>query len=270
MTQLDNCAMSFFVAFSTPCLLKIVDDKMAQSSSLIINNVRAAAKQAHDEESLMQIMKKDFLVKSMVPNGDCGYELMCMWERILHLRRQGNPITKSVVEESVNPQQILLMRNAIAKMQEQAISKGNWKLQNLIAQSMFDWSRSPMENNRRNEEVAAAVQSLPAGVKEMDWLSSKPALELHSSLIRNGLHEVFAESPEMEAFSLMVQSPLAIYLPGSCEVYPSSTQCGPNEEYLVGICNGNHFFLAVPKEWIGDYKGMPLIPSIFFTSAFLK
>ena len=51
MTQLDNCAMSFFVAFSTPCLLKIVDDKMAQSSSLIISNVRAAAKQAHDEES---------------------------------------------------------------------------------------------------------------------------------------------------------------------------------------------------------------------------
>ena len=241
----------------------MADEEIVQSSSLIIDQVRAAAKQAQDEESLMQIMKKDFLVKSMAPNGDCGYELMCMWERILHLRRQGNPITKTAIEDGVHPQQILLMRNAIAKIQEEAIFKGNRKLQDLIGQSMFDWSRSPMENNRRNEEVTVALQSLPPGVQEMDWLSSKDALELHSSLIRNGLHEVFAESPEMEAFSLMVQSPLAIYLPGSCEVYPTSTQCEPNEEYLVGVCNGNHFFLAVPKKWIGDYKGMALIHFIF-------
>ena len=86
---------------------------------------------------------------------------------------------------------------------------------------MFDWSRSPMENNRRNEEVAAALRFLPAGVQEKDWLSSKDALDLHSSLIQSGLYEVFAESPEMEAFSLMMQSPLAIYLPGSCQVYPT-------------------------------------------------
>ena len=72
----------------------------------------------------MKIMKKDFLVKSMAPNGDCGYELMCMWKRILHLRGQGNLITKRVLEESVDPQQILLMRNAIAKIQEEEISKG--------------------------------------------------------------------------------------------------------------------------------------------------
>ena len=58
----------------------MVDEEIVQSSSLIIDQVRAAAKQAQDEESLMQIMKKDFLVKSMAPNGDCGYELMCMWE----------------------------------------------------------------------------------------------------------------------------------------------------------------------------------------------
>ena len=264
MTQPVNWAMSFFVAFPLPCLLKMVDDGMMQSSSLIINNVRAAAKQAQDEESLMKIMKKDFLVKSMAPNGDCGYELMCMWKRILHLRGQGNLITKRVLEESVDPQQILLMRNAIAKIQEEEISKGNRRLQNLIGQSMFDWSRSPLENNRRNEEVAAALRSLPAGVQEMDWLISKDALDLHSSLIRNGLHEVFAESPEMEAFSLMMQSPLAIYLPGSCQVYPTSSQCGPNDEYLVGICNGNHFFLAVPKKWIGDHKGMPLISFTFY------
>lgn len=89
------------------------------------------------------------------------------------------------------------MRNAIAKIQEEAISKGNRKLQTLIGQSMLDWSRSPMENSGRNEEVAAALQSLPAGVQEMDWLSSKDALDLHSSLIRGGLHEVFAESSEM-------------------------------------------------------------------------
>jgi len=116
----------------------MVDDEMEQSSSLVINNVRATAKQAQDEDSLMEMMKKDFLVKSMAPNGDCGYELMCMWERILHLRRQCMPVTKSVLEESVDPQQILLMRNAIAKIQEEAISKGNWKLRSLIQQSMFD------------------------------------------------------------------------------------------------------------------------------------
>lgn len=116
--------MSFcFVSFPPPCLLKMVDEEMVQSSSLI-NHVRAAAKQAQDEESLMQLMKKDFLVKSMAPNGDCGYELMCMWERILQLRRQGNPITRSVIEESVHPQQILLMRNAIAKIQEEANLQG--------------------------------------------------------------------------------------------------------------------------------------------------
>ena len=144
----------------------MVDDKMVQSSSLIINDVHAAAKQARNEVSLMQIMKKYFLVKSMAPNGDCGYELMCMWERILHLRRQGNPITKRVIEEDVDPQ-------------EEA-----------PARSMFDWFHSPMENNQRNEEVAAALQSLPAGVQEMDWLSSKDVLDLYLSLIRSGLHEV--------------------------------------------------------------------------------
>lgn len=80
--------MSFFCCFSTSLSGKDCHDKMVKSSSLINNNVRAAAKQAQDEEFLMQIMKKDFLVKSMDPNGDCGYEPMCMWERILHLRRQ--------------------------------------------------------------------------------------------------------------------------------------------------------------------------------------
>ena len=108
----------FFVAFPPPRLVKMVDEEIVQSSSLIIDQVRAAAKQAHDEESLMKIMKKDFLVKSMAPNGDCGYELMCMWERILHLRRQGNPITTSVIEDGVHPQQILLMQNAIAKKRQ--------------------------------------------------------------------------------------------------------------------------------------------------------
>ena len=71
-------------------------------------------------------------MKSMAPNGDCGYELMCMWKGILHLRGQGNLITKRVLEESVDPQQILLMRNAIAKIQEEEISKGNRRLQNLV------------------------------------------------------------------------------------------------------------------------------------------
>ncbi|KAJ7330570.1 Cysteine-type peptidase [Desmophyllum pertusum] len=203
----------------------------------------------------MQVMKKSFIVKSMSPDGDCGYELMCMWQTIQQLRRFQRPVTKKVIDENVSPQQILSMRNAIANEQEKLISKGNVTLRNLIGQTLIDWSRNPTGNNGRNAEVEAALQSLPAGVQESEWLNSKDALDLHSSLIRTGRYEVFAESPEMEAFSLMVQSPLAIYLPGHCERFPQSANLEANEEYLVGICNGSHYYLAVPKMWIGAQRG---------------
>ncbi len=242
---------------------------MMQTSSFIINNIMAATKQARDERSLMHIMEKDFLVESMIPDGDCGYQLMCMWKRIHQLRQQGSPILRSVTQESVSPLQILSMRNAIADIQEKLVSEGNDGLKDLIGHSLIDWSRNQMENNGRNAEVVAALQSLPSGVDEMEWLNSKDALDLHSSLIRTGRNDVFAESSEMEAFSLMIQSPLAIYLPGDCQLYPQSTQCGANEEYLVGICCGSHYYLAVPKTWIGDQKGMLLMHFFSISAVFL-
>ena len=87
---------------------------------------------------------------------------------------------------------------------------------------MLDWSRSPLENNGRNGEVAAAIQARSAGMLETAWVNSAQSLALHSSLIRTGKNEVFAESPEMEAFSLLIGSSLALYLPGYCEFYPQS------------------------------------------------
>ena len=120
--------------------------------------------------------------------------------------------------------------------------------------------------NGRNAEVQGALQSLPAGATENEWFHSPDALKLHSALVRTGKNEVFAESAEIEAFSLMLQAPLAIHLPGYTELYPQSAQLGPdNDEYLVGICNGTHYFLAVPRRWITDQqreqKGMLLMHS---------
>lgn len=111
-----------------------------------------------------------------------------------------------------------------------------------------------------------ALQSLPAGATENEWFYSPDALDLHSALVRTGENEVFAESGEMEAFSLMLQAPLAIYLPGYTDLYPQSAELEPNnDEYLVGICNGTNYFLAVPRRWITDQqreqKGMSLMLS---------
>lgn len=91
---------------------------------------------------------------------------------------------------------------------------------------------------------------------EDGWLDSSMSLDLRSSLIRTGKNEVFAESPEMEVFSLMVGAPLAIFLPGACQRYPQSAciKTEDNAEYLFGICSGNHYYLAVPKIWIDELQ----------------
>ena len=214
----------------------------------------------------MEIMRKDFIVKSMSPNGDCAYELMCIWQTIHQIRRFGRLIPAAVIDASIPSEKIDAMRNTIADEQEKQILNGNTALQTLIVQSLFDWSRSPMENNGRNAEVQGALQSLPAGATENEWFHSPDALKLHSALVRTGKNEVFAESAEIEAFSLMLQAPLAIHLPGYTELYPQSAQLGPdNDEYLVGICNGTHYFLAVPRRWITnqqrEQKGMLLMHS---------
>ena len=126
---------------------------------------------------------------------------------------------------------------------------------------MLDWSRSPLENNGRNgevaaaiqaREVAAAIQARSAGMLETAWVNSSQSLALNSSLLRTGKNEVFAEFPETEAFSLLIGSSLALYLPGFCEFYPQSRYSKVDTEILVGNCNGNHYYLAVPKEWIVD------------------
>ena len=67
--------------------------------------------------------------------------------------------------------------------------------------------------------------------------------------------QIFAESPEMEAFSLLESCSLAIYLPGTCQLFPqygSLPGAAHDSDVMVGVCSGNHYFLAVPKEWIKD------------------
>ena len=185
--------------------------------------MRAAAKQAQDEESLMCFLAKKYVIKSMRPDGDCGYELICKWKEIHAARKRGNSLSKKIIDEPIPAKEINAMRNAIAAEQERQINqKGNTFLQTLIGQSMLNWLRSPLENNGRNGEVAAAIQARPAGMLETAWVNSAQSLALHSSLIRTGKNEVFAESPEMEAFSLLIGSSLALYLPGYCEFYPQS------------------------------------------------
>ena len=215
--------------------------------------MRAAAKQAQDEESLMRFLGNKYVIKSMRPDGDCGYELMCRWKEIHAARKHGYSLTKKIIDEPVPAEEINAMRSAIAEEQERQINqKGNVTVKTLIGQSMLDWSRSPLENNGRNAEVTAAIQARPVGMLETAWVNSAQSLGLHSSLIRTGRNEVFAESPEMEAFSLMIGSSLALYIPGYCEFYPQSKYSKADTEMLVGICNGNHYYLAVPKKWIVD------------------
>ena len=173
---------------------------------------------------------------------------MYIWQTIHQIRRFGRLIPAAVLDGSIPSEKIDAMRNTIADEQEKQILNGNTALQTLIVQSLIDWSRSPIENNGRNAEVQGALQSLPAGATENEWFHSPEALKLHSALVRTGKNEVFAESAEMETFSLMLQAPLAIHLPGYTELYPQSAQLGPfNDEYLIGICNGTHYFLAAPR-----------------------
>ena len=216
----------------------------------------AAAKQNRDEESLMRAMGETYVIKSMRPDGDCGYELMCKWKAIYAQRKRGHDLSENIIDEPVPVEEIVAMRSVITDEQErQVLQKNNATLKTMIAQSMFDWWHSPLDNNGRNDEVAGAIKARPAGMPETEWLESYQCLSLHSSLIRTGRNEVFAESPEMEAFSLMIGAPLAIYLPGHCEMYPQSKYCKYDKEPLIGICNGNHYYLAVPKQWIIGQEG---------------
>lgn len=111
-------------------------------SSSIIYAINAAAKQARGEEAMLGMLRKDFLVQSNNPDGDCGYQLMCVWQKIRQLRQLGSPIPKSVAEERFDPVKILSMRHAIAEMQERSISEGNVTLHELIADCLADWSSS--------------------------------------------------------------------------------------------------------------------------------
>ena len=116
----------------------------------------------------MEIMRKDFIVKSMSPNGDCAYELMCIWQTIHQIRRFGRLIPAAVIDASIPSEKIDAMRNTIADEQEKQILNGNTALQTLIVQSLIDWSRSPMENNREFKQIATAGATT-AAVTEKVW-----------------------------------------------------------------------------------------------------
>ena len=148
----------------------------------------------------------------MKADGDCALELMCMWRSILAYRRFGRLIPGKVIEEAVSSQQILSMRHAITDTQDLQIhDKKNTMLHQLMKQSLVDLLHSPSKNGGRNAEVQVALTSLPPGVDETEWLDSKDVIDLDSLLIRTGKHQVFGEVPELEAFSLMLDFPLAIY-----------------------------------------------------------
>ena len=238
------------------CIFLKVNVSKQKAASSFAMNMMSVAKQMRDEEALKRRMSQDHVIKSMRPNGDCAYELMCRWKTIHALKASGHFLSREKLHEEVSDAEVALMRQAIAGEQQQhVLEKGNACLKTLISQSMTDWYQNPLQNNGANEEVWTAVQNRPEGVTETEWLSSPEALELHSSLIKNGQNVVFAESPEFEAFSLMTGVPVAIYLPGHCELYPQSTYCRSDADYLVGICNGNHYFLAVPKTWLEEHQG---------------
>lgn len=92
-----------------------------KASSSFFNNISLAAKQLRNENYLMLIMQKDLLIKSMIPNGDCGYELICRWKAIHDLQRFGHLLPRRILEEIVSPEEIISMRQAIAAKQEEEI-----------------------------------------------------------------------------------------------------------------------------------------------------
>ena len=95
----------------------------------------------------------------------------------------------------MNPSQdITAMRCGIADERAlQIFQKNNTTLRTLIVQSMFDWWHNPLENNGRNGAVLATIQAWPVRMPETEWFDSKECLTLHSSLIRTGTNEVFAD-----------------------------------------------------------------------------
>ena len=91
-----------------------------------VSSMRAAAKQAQDEESLMRFLANKYVIKSMRPDGDCGYELMCRWKEIHAARKRGYSLSKKIIDEPIPAKEINAMRNAIAAEQERQINqKGN-------------------------------------------------------------------------------------------------------------------------------------------------
>ena len=244
-TVVDVNGFKFLTIFSSPVFVyvpKKEPEKVLQTTPFRPEDI---VKQARDEESLLEVMERYYEVKSMTPNGDCGYELMCKWQKINQLREKGCSVPRSIIEEPVSPEEIENMRKSIAEMQEKLILEGKTDLRQSIGQTLIDWSRDPDGNCGRNAEVKTAAE---------EWLkASEEALQLHSSLIQTGAGEVFAESPEMEAFSFMVQIPLAICVPGNCKKFgTASNHFGGEKDYLVGILKVNHYYLAIPQTWIEE------------------
>lgn len=222
-------------------------------ASAIVQSLMTSAKEARDEEILLASLRRDFHVVSMFGNGDCGFELMQRWREILVCLRQGKPIPHSILTAPVTDEQINAMRHDIANLQHTKVALRNNEGIHLVRQSLFDWSRSPQENEGRNREVYDATQRLASGHQnENNWFKSMEALAMHSSMIRTGLKQVFAEAPEMEAFSLLEECPLAIYIAGDCQFFPQSKNLPADTDVLVGVCSGNHYYLAMPKAWITE------------------
>ena len=176
--------------------------------------MESVTKEAREQDGLFSGLRKDFVVTSMSVRGDCAYELMCRWTTILFYRRSGIAIPERILAEPVSKQQTTAMRHTIADLEQtEILEKSNSTMHTLVKQALVDWSRNPEENGGRNRQVADAVGCLPTGASEDEWFQSSQALDIHSSMVRSGSEQVFAESAEMEAFSILERCPLAVYIP---------------------------------------------------------
>ena len=92
-----------------------------------VSSMRAAAKQAQDEESLMCFLAKKYVIKSMRPDGDCGYELMCKWKEIHAARKRGNSLSKKIIDEPIYSGSLLLNKK-LRRSKEDNILKQEKKL----------------------------------------------------------------------------------------------------------------------------------------------
>ena len=183
--------------------------------SAVVQSLMVSAKEARDEELLLASLRTDFHIISMIGNGDCGFELMQHWRDILACRRRGKAIPQSFHS-----------------------SNQRWADQcHETCHCRFAASRGCTSEQRRH---ACPRQAKPV------WLEQESPGEWWEE--QGGIRR-FCQSSRIGGFSLLEKCSLAIYIPGDCQFFPQSKNLPADTDVLVGVCSGNHYYLAVPKAW---------------------